>query len=176
MKKRSIIALFLTLVLGMSMFMTSCGGGGAAEEEPMTLEQYVKDDAEVQSAIDSAMSDSNVLVEIKENAIIYTFDLSTMDGYTEELAKSDEIKAALDSALASAGTTFGGIAKSIEDASGIAGITTVVNYTWGDEVVVSKTFTSADAAAAEAAEPAAEETEEGAEETEDAAEDATENE
>ena len=93
------------------------------------------------------MNDSNVLVEIKENAIIYTFDLSTMEGYTEELAHSEEIQAALQSALDSAGGTFGGIAKSIEDASGITGITTVVNYTWGDEVVVSKTFTSADAPA-----------------------------
>ena len=145
MKKRILLVL-LAMLVGMTMIMASCGGG-STPEEPMTLEKYVKDDAEVQSAIDSAMNDSNVLVEIKENAIIYTFDLSTMEGYTEELAHSEEIQAALQSALDSAGGTFGGIAKSIEDASGIAGITTVVNYTWGDEVIVSKTFTSADAPA-----------------------------
>ncbi|MBQ3428569.1 MAG: DUF4854 domain-containing protein [Mogibacterium sp.] len=146
MKKRILLVL-LAMLVGMTMIMASCGGGGSTPEEPMTLEKYVKDDAEVQNAIDSAMNDSNVLVEIKENAIIYTFDLSTMEGYTEELAHSEEIQAALQSALDSAGGTFGGIAKSIEDASGITGITTVVNYTWGDEVVVSKTFTSADAPA-----------------------------
>ena len=129
------------------MFMTACGGSGAAEEEPMTLEKYVQGDSSVEEAIDSAMNDSNVLVEIKGNDIGYSFDLSTMEGYTEELAKSDEIKAALQSALDAAGGTFGGIAKSIEDASGIAGITTTVNYTWGDEVLVTKTFTSADAPA-----------------------------
>ena len=146
--KKKVLLVLLAMLVGMTMIMTACGGGGgAAEEEPMTLEKYVQGDASVEEAIDSAMADSNVLVEIKENSIIYTFDLSSMEGYTEELAKSEEIQAALQSALESAGGTFGGIAKSIEDASGIAGITTVVNYTWGDEVVVTKTFTSADAPA-----------------------------
>ena len=145
--KRKVLFALLAMLVGMTMIMASCGGGGSSQKEPMTLEKYVKDDPQVQEAIDGAMKDSNVLVEIKENAIIYTFDLSTMDGYTEELAKSEEIQAALQSALDSAGGTFGGIAKSIEDASGIEGITTVVNYTWGDELIVTKTFTPADASA-----------------------------
>ena len=145
--KKKVLLVLLAMLVGMTMIMTACGGGSSAPEEPMTLEKYVKDDAEVQQAIDNAMNDSSVLVEIKENDIIYTFDLATMEGYTEELAKSNEIKAALQSALDSAGGTFGGIAKSIETASGIAGISTVVNYTWGDELIVTKTFTSADAPA-----------------------------
>ena len=146
--KKKILLVLLAMLVGMTMIMTACGGsGGAAEEEPMTLEKYVQGDPEVEQAIDQAMNDSNVLVEIKENAIIYTFDLSTMDGYTEEIAKTEEVKAALESALDSAGGTFGGIAKRIEDASGLTGITTVVNYTWVDELIVTKTFTSADAPA-----------------------------
>lgn len=146
--KKKVLLILLAMLVGMTMIMTACGGsGGAAEEEPMTLEKYVQGDAQVEQSIESAMNDSNVLVEIKENSIIYTFDLSTMDGYTEEIAKTEEVKAALQSALDSAGATFGGIAKSIEDASGLTGITTVVNYTWGDELVVTKTYTSADAPA-----------------------------
>ena len=146
--KKKVLFVLLAMLVGMTMIMTACGGsGGAAEEEPMTLEKYVQGDPEVQQSIDQAMNDSNVLVEIKENSIIYTFDLSTMDGYTEEIAKTEEVKAALQSALDSAGGTFGGIAKSIEDTSGLTGITTVVNYTWGDELVVTKTYTSADAPA-----------------------------
>ena len=141
MKKRILLVL-LAMLVGMTMIMTACGGGS---DEPMTLEKYVQNDADVQKSIDSAMTDSNVLVEIKGNDIIYTFDLATMEGYTEELAKSDDIKAALQSALDAAGGTFGGIAKSIEEATGIAGINTIVNYTWGDEVLITKTFTSADA-------------------------------
>ena len=145
--KKKILFVLLAMLVGMTMLMTACGSGSTAEEEPMTLEKYVQGDEQVQQSIDQAMADSNVLVEIKENSIIYTFDLANMDGYTEELVHTDEIKAALQSALDAAGDTFGGIAKSIEDESGIAGITTVVNYTWGDELIASKTFTSADAPA-----------------------------
>ena len=143
--KKKVLLVLLAMLVGMTMIMTACGGGGGTADEPMTLEKYVAGDPEVEQSIEQAMTDSNVLVEIKENAIVYTFDLSTMEGYTEELAKSAEIQAALQSALDSAGATFGGIAKSIEEASQIEGITCVVNYTWGDEVVVTKTFTSADA-------------------------------
>lgn len=142
---KKFILVLLAMLVGMTMIMTACGSTGGSADEPMTLEKYVQGDAEVQQSIDNAMADSNVLVEIKENAIIYTFDLATMEGYTEEIAHADAVKDTLQSALDSAGGTFGGIAKSIEDSTGIAGITCVVNYTWGDEVIVTKTYTSADA-------------------------------
>ena len=140
--KKKVLLVLLAMLVGMTMIMTACGGGSS---EPMTLEKYVQDDADVQESIDSAMTDSNVLVEIKENSIIYTFDLASMEGYTEELAKTEEVQAALQSALDAAGGTFGGIAKKIEQETDIPGISTVVNYTWGDEVLITKTFTSADA-------------------------------
>ena len=139
MKKRTLIVLMIMAVITAFCF-TACS------KEPMTLEKYVKDNPDVQESIDSAMNDSNVLVEIKENDISYTFDLSKMEGYTEELAKSDEIVSALEQALGAAGATFGGICKSLEESTEITGITTTVNYTWADEVLVTKTFTSADAA------------------------------
>ena len=123
-----------------ALCFTACGS-----KETMTLEKYVQDNPDVQESIDSAMADSNVAVVIKENDISYNFDLSKMDGYTEELAKSDAIISALDDALAAAGGTFGGICKSLEESTEISGITTTVNYSWEDEVLVTKTFTSADA-------------------------------
>ena len=123
-----------------ALCFTACGS-----KETMTLEKYLQDNPDVQESIDSAMTDSNVAVVIKENDISYNFDLSKMDEYTEELAKSDAIISALDDALAAAGGTFGGICKSIEESTEISGITTTVNYTWEDEVLVTKTFTSADA-------------------------------
>ncbi len=144
--KKKILFVLLAMLVGMAMIMTSCGGS-KADEEPMTLEKYVQGDEEVQKSIDQAMSSSNVLVEIKENDIIYSFDLANMEGYTEELVHTEEIQSALQDALDAAGSTFGGIAKSIEEASGLTGISTVVNYNWGDEIIVTKTFTSADAPA-----------------------------
>lgn len=151
MKKRTLIV-FLVMAVISALCFTACGG-----KETMTLEKYVKDNPDIQKSIDSAMTDSNVVVEIKENDISYTFDLSKMDGYTEELAKSDAIIKALDEALGAAGGTFGGIAKSIEEQTKITGITTTVNYTWGDEQLVTKTFSSADADADAGAEAEADE-------------------
>ena len=90
MKKRTLIV-FLILAVITAFCFTACGS-----KETMTLEKYVQDNPDVQESIDSAMNDSNVAVEIKENDICYNFDLSKMDGYTEELAKSDEIKNAVD--------------------------------------------------------------------------------
>ncbi len=162
MKKRTLIALIMMTVITVLCF-TACG-----KKEAMTLEKYCKDKPEVQESISKAMSDSNVLVEIKGNDIIYTSDLASMEGYTEEIAKNDAVKKALGDALTAAGATFGNISKNIEESSKIEGINTIVNYTWGEEVLVTKTFTSADAETAE--EPA----EDAADAAEDAAEEAAE--
>lgn len=140
MKRRNLIALFMMLAVLTAMCFTACGS-----KEPPTLEKYVQDNPEVQESIDAAVGDSNVGVEIKGNEIVYTFDLASMQQFTEETAKSDDVIKALDDALTAASGTFGGISKSMEEATEIEGISTIVNYTWGDEVLVTKTFTSADA-------------------------------
>ena len=138
MKKRTLILFLMITVLSVMCF-SACG------KETMTLEKYVADHPEMQTSIDDAMAGSNVVVEIKENDIIYSFDLSTMDGYTEELAKDEKVITAITDALAAAGGTFGNISKTVEDSTEIKGITTTVNYMWKDEVLVTQTFTSADA-------------------------------
>lgn len=130
----------MIMALITSLCFTACGS-----KEEMTLEKFCADNPEVQESIDQAMADSNVLVEIKENAIIYTFDLSKMDGYTEEIAKSDVVKENLTTALDAAAGKFGNISKSVEESTEIQGISTVVNYNWIDENIVTRTFTSADA-------------------------------
>lgn len=142
MKKR-LILLVLAFTVAAAMIMTACGGN-----KSRTLEMYAADHPEIQEKIDEAVKDSDVVIEIKDNDIIYSFDLSKMEGYTEELAKSEEIKSALEKALGDAGNLFGNISKQIEESTEITGINTVVNYTWGDEVLVTKTFTAADADAA----------------------------
>ena len=87
---------------------------------------------------------------------------------TEEAAKGDSVKSALDNALVAAAGTFGNISKNIEESTKIEGVTTTVNYTWGDEVLVTRSFTSADAV--EATEPPAEAADEATDAAEDAAE------
>ena len=69
MKKRTLIV-FLVMAVISALCFTACG------KEEMTLEKYVKDNPDIQESIDSAMNDSNVVVEITGNDISYTFDLS----------------------------------------------------------------------------------------------------
>ena len=127
-----ILAVFSTMVL------TACGGS-------KSLEQYVADNPEMQESIDSAKEGSNVEIKIEDNEITYIFDLSKMDGYSEDIVKDEEVISSLETSLISSAPTFGGISKQLEEQTKVKGITTTVNYTWEDEVLITKSFTSADA-------------------------------
>ncbi len=137
MKKKAFI-LMLILAVFSTLIFTACGGS-------KTLEQYVADNDEMQKSIDDAKEGSNVEIKIEGNEITYIFDLSKMDGYTEEAVKDEEVISSLETSLISSGPTFGGISKQLEEQTKVKGITTTVNYTWEDEVLITKSFTSADA-------------------------------
>ena len=137
MKKKAFI-LMLILAVFSTMILTACGGS-------KSLEQYVADNPEMQESIDSAKEGSNVEIKIEGNEITYIFDLSKMDGYSEDIVKDEEVISSLETSLISSGPTFGGISKQLEEQTKVKGITTTVNYTWEDEVLITKSFTSADA-------------------------------
>ncbi|MBE6019154.1 MAG: DUF4854 domain-containing protein [Clostridiales bacterium] len=145
MKKRVPFTL-LTLLAALALLLSACGMFDQSSAEPVTLEEYAAGDPEIQEAIDSALTDSSVRIEISGNDIIYTFDLSIIEGYTEDVAKDEAIISALESTLDGAGATYGGLAKNIESRTGIEGVRTIVNYSWEDEILVTHTYTSADAA------------------------------
>ena len=137
MKKKAFI-LMLILAVFSTMVLTACGGS-------KSLEQYVADNPEMQESIDSAKEGSNVEIKIEGNEITYIFDLSKMDGYSEDIVKDEEVISSLETSLISSAPTFGGISKQLEEQTKVKGITTTVNYTWEDEVLITKSFTSADA-------------------------------
>lgn len=137
MKKKTLL-LMLILAVFSTMIFTACGGS-------KSLEQYVADNPEMQESIDSAKEGSNVEIKIEGNEITYIFDLSKMDGYSEDIVKDEEVISSLETSLISSGPTFGGISKQLEEQTKVKGITTTVNYTWEDEVLITKSFTSADA-------------------------------
>lgn len=147
MKRKGIFAVLLIMMLASALFMTACGssGGGGGSDAPQTLEEYAQQNSEVQKSIDEATAGSDVEVEIKGNEVIYTFELSKMEGYTEEVANDPTVVDNLQSALNNAGSTFGGIAKSLEEATGIGNISVTVIYTYNGEVLASKTFDVNDA-------------------------------
>ena len=167
MKKKSLLVLLFAFVLSMAMFMTACGGGSSKDSssqgnndnkqeqqnaEPetttkaeLTLEDYLNQHQDIkQSAIQSA-EEQGVAIEFKGNELYYYFDLSKLEAYTEELAKNETTIAALDNALTAGKQTFGEVSRDMEKATGVKGVVTVVQYAWGDEILVSRSFTSADA-------------------------------
>ena len=139
MNKRRTIAILLTFVMLLSVMASACS------KKPQTLEEYIKNDSESMEQVQNAADSAGLNVEFKENDVIYTYDLSTIDGVTEDIVKSDVMKEQLSSALDSTADTFSGLCKQLEEQSKIEGIKIVVEYKYGDEIIVTKTFNSSGA-------------------------------
>lgn len=139
MKKKGIISLIISFVMMMSVFATGCSSA------PKTIEEYINSDSDAQAEVQEAADSAGLAVEFSGNDIIYTFDISTIDGVTEEVGKSDIMVEQLTSALESQGDTFVGLVGQLEEESKIEGVQIVVNYTYGDDVLVTKTFNASGA-------------------------------
>ncbi len=138
MKRKSMVALLLTFVMSLSLMATACSS-------PKTIEEYVAKDKEASEQVQKAADTAGLTVDFSGNDVIYTYDLASIDNVTEEVIKSDMMKEQLASALDSTTDTFVGLCKQLEEESKIEGIQIVVNYTYGDEVIVTKTFNSSGA-------------------------------
>ena len=64
---------------------------------------------------------------------------------TEEIGTSDLMKDQLASALDNVSDQFVGLCKQLEEESKITGVQIIINYTYGDTVLVTKTFNSSGA-------------------------------
>ena len=175
MKKRTIIVLMIMAVIT-AMCFTACGKKAAP-----TLESYINDHPEVKSEIDEQMGTEGlqgVTIEFSGNEMIYNFDLASMQNVTEEVAKSEETKAALDKGLEAQSATLVNVAHTIfatlkQDGAEIETVQVTVNYKYGDELITTRTF-DADPSVAAPTEDAEEPAGDAAEAAEDAAEEAAE--
>ncbi|MBQ6455996.1 MAG: DUF4854 domain-containing protein [Mogibacterium sp.] len=139
MKRKGLIALLLSFVMMMSVMASACSS------TPKTIEEYINNDKDAMAEVQKAADASGLTVDFKGNDVIYTYDLSGIDGVTEENIKSDVMVENLSNALAGQGETFASLCKQLEEESKIEGVQIVVNYTYGDEVIVTKTFNSSGA-------------------------------
>ena len=138
MKRKSIVAMLLAFVMTFSLMATACGS-------PKTIEEYINKDKDAAEQVQKAADTAGLTVNFRENDVVYTYDLSSINNVTEEVIKSDMMKEQLASALDSTADTFVGLCKQLEEESKIEGIQIIVNYTYGDEVIVTKTFNSSGA-------------------------------
>ncbi len=151
MKKTNYIALILIICMAFCLALTACGKkpSGSDSNAPggngKTLESAVAQDSSFWDELKKAMdTNEGLTIEIKGNDIIYSYDMTVLVSDLESL-KSDIMKEALGSAMEEQKAVFADLCKTAEDQTGIKGIQTVVNYTAGEELLISRTFTSADA-------------------------------
>ena len=136
-KKRSIYMVLLSLLLLLGSLFTSC------VSKPGNIEELLNSNPDIQQEIQTAAENAGMSVEIKGNEIIYSYDLSSVEGATEEALKDEAMIKNLQSALDSQKDQFVNVCKSIETETEISGVSATVSYTYKDDVLVTQTFTSA---------------------------------
>ena len=104
-----------------------------------TLEEFLKANPATMEQVKNS-GDEHMKIEVKENNLIYVYDVSTMDGMTKDIALSNDMKEKLDSALESYSSSFSGLCDMLESATEIKGIKILVKYTYGDTVISEKEF------------------------------------
>ena len=139
MNRKSIIALIIAFSMMLGMTLTSCGGS----KQPENLESFLKSNSEVEAQIkEAADSNAGLTLDIKENTVTYKYDLSVITGADEETIKDPAMIETLTSALDGSKDTFISLCQNLESQTNISGIQLVVEYTYGDEVLSSKTYTA----------------------------------
>ncbi len=114
-----------------------------------TLEEYFNTDGAPKDSL-GYDEDTGLELTVSGNELTYLYDLSRSGQYTVEQFKNDAyVDAYVDSVNQSldeqGGSVFGGTAKTLEEAIGISGVKVTVTYSWEDEILVTRTYTSADA-------------------------------
>ena len=107
-----------------------------------TLEEFVEVNPDARLQIQQSVDGTNVSVYVSANELIYKYDLSEVEGMTEDAAKDSEVVSALQDTLDSGDNRFIALCQSLENDTGIKGITVKVIYTYGDDRLVSRTYTS----------------------------------
>ena len=115
-KKILTSGVILSLILIMAVVFSGCGG-------PKNLEEYVNDNTEAKQSIDS-LSTSGMTVDVKGNTLTYTYEYDqTFDSSTMALMKTE-----MEKAMSSMDSTFESVVDTLEEGSGIDGITVKVIY------------------------------------------------
>jgi len=138
MKGKRILAILIAITMAAAMLLTGCG-----KKDEATLESYVNDNEEVKEQLDEAVSSNEqngLKIEIQGNDIVYTFDLSAVDGFTDELAKDSAVKEQLEKGMEEHAEDFKKVASEMTSTTELKGIRVIVNYVYKDEVIATGTY------------------------------------
>ena len=137
MNKKTVIALVIALAMMLGISLSSCA------KQPDTLESFLNSNQSVMEEIQSTADSAQMDVKVSGNTVTLTYDLANVAGATEETVKDPVMIETLETSLDGMSSTLVESCKELESRSGISGIQMEVNFTFGDEVLVSKTYTSA---------------------------------
>ena len=165
MNKKNFIAFIVVLLMITIPFLSSC------IKAPETIEEYLSNQPESMEDLKQNAEKSGLELSISGNDITYSYDISNYEDMTEDLAKSDKIVEALGDALEDSADNFSELCTKLEEESNIEGIRIIVKYSYGDEELVSKTFTSSGAEDSDSSNKDSDKSDsEGSEESEDSGE------
>lgn len=152
MKKKSIMALLLALCLVFCFTLTACGGNSSdaqetaeeaveeTEEEIETLETIINSDSDLQEQITSGGGQEGLTIEVKDNEIIYTFDMTAISDLPAEQLKDPVMVDALNQTMDEGVDQFTGLCATMEAQTGLEGVHMTIVYTCGSDVLISRTF------------------------------------
>lgn len=127
--KKPIRLIALSLVAILVLSLSACGNS-----TPESLEAYFNDNPDVMESVESSASATEGLsVTAKDNEIIYKYDVSNLDGFTKEIALSEESKKTFDAAIDGAADTYKEVCSGLEEQVGVSGVTCTIAYTYKDE-------------------------------------------
>lgn len=127
----------IILIAVLCLALAACG------KAPETLEEFLNQNPEVQQDVEESVAATDGLsVEVSANNITYRYDISKLEGITEDAVKSGEVKEALGKSLSSAADTYKDVCSGLEESTKVSEITCTVEYCFKDDVLVSSTFNS----------------------------------
>lgn len=136
------ISVVLSLLISISMMLTACSN---VEREPDTLESLVSSNQEVAGEINKSAEESGISVDVKDNTVTYTYDVSNVDGVTDEMIEDEDFIKSFQTSLDAQGPSFRDVCSDLEEKTGIQGVSVHVVYLYKDKEIASATFTSSDA-------------------------------
>lgn len=118
-KNRLNSGIIISLMVAMIIMLSGCGS------QPSTLEEYISNDEEAMTTLESVSSSTEGLeVDVEDNTIIYTY---TYDN-TLDSSMIESVSQQLEKTIDSSESTFRSMADTLEEESGIDGITIRVIY------------------------------------------------
>ena len=148
-KKAAAVILAIVIAIGagagaafyVSRHSGSGGGGGGGYT--LTLEDYINSNDAAKQQLVQSVEDTDVIISVSGNTLIYTYDLSASNSMTPEIAQSDELKQSLGETLDSSDEQFTELCAGLEKDTGISGVSVEVVFKYGDDELLKRTYTSA---------------------------------